>query len=286
MSNAEAVTDRSLYEAERRLRIRLEHVQAVTDVALSHLALDELLNELLVRIRDILQADKCAILLIADDKNELTVRAAVGIEGHVEHEIRIPVGNGFAGRVAAGKEPVVLDEVRPRDLVNPVLQRTGVRSLLGAPLLVRGEPIGVLHVGTLRPRTFTEDDVELMQLVADRAALAIDRARVHAEMLRLDELKRNFVAVAAHELRGPVAALYGAAMTLGDRAGQLSEDDEKLLELMLFEQAERLRSLTEQLLDLSTSRRRRCPSSRGRLASTISSRTSSPPSDARASPST
>lgn len=245
------VADHSLYEAERRARIRLEHVQAITDVALSHLELDDLLAELLGRIRDIVRADTCAILLIDVDTNELIARSAVGIEGQAEREVRIPVGAGFAGRIAAEKRPVVLEEVRPRDVMNRILLANGVKSLLGAPLLVRGEAIGVVHVGTRCPRTFTQDDVELLQLVADRAALAIDRARIHAEMLRLDELKLNFVAVASHELRGPVAALYGAAMTLRERAGQLSREDEEMLELTLFDQAERLRRLTEQLLDLS-----------------------------------
>jgi len=51
---------------------------------------------------------------------------------------------------------------------------------------VRNEVIGVLHVGTLQLHEFTDEDVELLQLVAERAALAIEKARVHEEMVRLD----------------------------------------------------------------------------------------------------
>jgi signal transduction histidine kinase len=240
-----------LYEAERRARIRLEHVQAVTDVALSYLELDALLQELLDRICRILEADTCAILLLDDETKELVTRAAVGIEEDVERSVRIPVGRGFAGRIAATRERVILEDVQDTDVLNPILREKGITSLLGAPLFVHGYVIGVIRVGTLRRRKFTEEDVELLQLVADRAAVEIDRARVHSEVLRLDQMKLNFVAVASHELRAPAAALYGAAVTLRERGDNLSADTRALLEHTIFEQADRLRRLTEQLLDLS-----------------------------------
>ena len=160
----------------RRARQRLEHVQAVTDAALAHLELDELFAVLLPRIRDILEADTCAVLLLDEDTNELVARAAVGIEEEVERGVRIPVGGGFAGRVAASKQPVILDDVDHADVLNPILREKGIKSMLGVPLLVAGNALGVIHVGTLVHRRFTADDVELLQLVADRVALAIERA--------------------------------------------------------------------------------------------------------------
>src|SRR3982751_2220314 len=161
--------DRSqLIEQYRRL-------QSVTDVALSHLDLDELLGQLLVRVRDILDADTCAVLLLDEPTNELVARAAVGIEEEVEQGVRIPVGRGFAGRVAASRTPVILDDVDHADVVNPILREKGIKSMLGVPLLVRDEVLGVLHVGTLRHRKFTQDDVALLELVAERVALAIER---------------------------------------------------------------------------------------------------------------
>jgi GAF domain-containing protein len=108
------------------------------------------------------------------------VRAAVGIEEEVERGVRIPVGRGFAGRVAAGR-PVVLDDVDHADVLNPILREKGIRSMFGVPLLVRGETIGVLHVGMLSPRLFDSDDVELLELVGERVALAIVRARLYEE---------------------------------------------------------------------------------------------------------
>jgi len=157
---------------------RLERLQAVTDAALAHLEVEELLRVLLPRIRDILAADTCAVLLLDEGTDELVARAAVGIEEEVEAGVRIPVGGGFAGRVAAGRSPVVLDDIDEAEVLNPILREKGIKSMLGVPLLVAGAVIGVLHVGTLHRRQFDADDVDLLQLAADRAAVAIEHARL------------------------------------------------------------------------------------------------------------
>jgi GAF domain-containing protein len=239
------------FEAERRARRHLEAVQMVTDAALAHLELDDLLDELLVRIRSILGADTAAILLLDPQTDELVARAARGIEEEVEAGVRIPVGGGFAGRVAAERRPVILPDVDHAHVLNPILREKGIKTLLGVPLVVGDDVIGVLHVGTLRLREFTEDDVALLQLVADRAALAIERARLHEDTVQLDELQRNFVAIASHELRTPAASVYGALATLRGRGESLSEETRGQLEEIAWQESDRMRRLIEQLLDLS-----------------------------------
>jgi signal transduction histidine kinase len=239
-----------LFTLERAARRRIEHVQAVTDVALAHLEVIELLGVLLPRIRGILEADTCAVLLLDEAKKELVATAALGIEEEVEQGVRIPVGKGFAGRVAAGRRPVILDDVDHADVLNPILREKGIKSLLGVPLLVGDSVIGVLHVGTLTPRRFTPDDVELLTLVASRVALAVERGRLHEQTLALEELKSNFVAFASHELRTPATAVYGTLATLSQLDGLAPETRDELVRVG-YEQAERLRRLTEQLLDLS-----------------------------------
>jgi signal transduction histidine kinase len=239
------------FEAELRARQRLEHVQAVTDAALAHLELDNLFEVLLPRIRDILEADTCAVLLLDEETDELAARAAVGIEEEVEQGVRIPVGGGFAGRVAASKRPVILDDVDHADVVNPILRQKGIKSMLGVPLLTEGDTLGVIHVGTLVHRRFSEDDVELLQLVADRVAIAIERGRLHEQTVRLDELRANFVAIASHELRTPATSVYGVLKTLFEREGQLNDGVRREMLRVGVEQGERLTRLLEELLDLS-----------------------------------
>src|SRR5215210_7010323 len=165
---------------------RLRDLQSVTDAALAYLPLDDLLNELLKRVVGILDADTAAVLLLDDDDRTLVARAAKGLEEEVERGVRIPVGKGFAGRIAAERKPVALHKVDHSTVHNPILFQKGIRSLLGVPLLAHGDVVGVMHVGTKTRRRFTKDETELLQLVADRVALALrvrlsDRSRVVIE---------------------------------------------------------------------------------------------------------
>ncbi len=243
-----AIEHARLFEAECAARERIEHVQAVTDAALAHLEVNELLRVLLPRIRDILRTDTCAVLLLDVETNELVARASLGIEEEVG--VRIPLGAGFAGRVALEARPLVID-VDEYPVFNPILRQKHLRSMVGLPLLVRGVSLGVLHVGTLTPRQFTRDEVELLQLVAERVAIAIERAQLHEELVQLDQLKLNFVAIASHELRTPATSVYGVLKTLADRGPDLNEDLREELLRVGVEQGERLRRLVEELLDLS-----------------------------------
>jgi GAF domain-containing protein len=159
---------------------RSRRLQLLTDAALASLELEELLSAVLDRVSALLDVDTCAVLLLDEDRNELVARAAVGLEEEVEQGVRIPVGRGFAGRVAAERRPVILEDVDHADVLNPILREKGIKSMVGVPLLARGEVVGVLHVGTLTQRSFTIDEVELLRLAAERAAIGIEHARLYA----------------------------------------------------------------------------------------------------------
>jgi putative methionine-R-sulfoxide reductase with GAF domain len=185
----------------------LRRLQAVTDPDLAHLTVETLLDELLTRIRELLRADTAAVLLLDEQSAELVATAAKGIEEEVEQGVRLPVGGGFAGLIAATGKPVVLEEVDHSRVLNPLLLRRGIRSMLGVPLIVGGSVVGVLHIGTLGPRRFTDQDIELLQLVADRVALAVHTRRQHEHMVIAETLQRSmrpdrFPRVAGVEIAG------------------------------------------------------------------------------------
>ncbi|MFI2647315.1 PP2C family protein-serine/threonine phosphatase [Micromonospora fulviviridis] len=183
---------------------RLRRIEAVTDATLSRLDVADLFDELLDRVRDLLQVDTAAILLLDVRAQQLVATAARGLEEEVRQGFRVSVGRGFAGQVALTRQPVVIQTVTADNVVNPILLETGVRSLLGVPIMARGELVGVLHVGTLTPRRFDLDDVRLLELVADRvslasrarentldqsAALALQRSLIPTELPRLPGLE-------------------------------------------------------------------------------------------------
>jgi putative methionine-R-sulfoxide reductase with GAF domain len=171
----------------------LRRIDAVTDQALAHLDVESLLDELFRRLTELLEVDTAAVLLLDQDTKELVATAAKGIEAEVRQRVRIPVGKGFAGTIVARAEPVVIEHVDETNVVNPILLERGIRSLLGAPLVASGQVIGVLHVGTLTPRSFDNADIRLLQMVADRVALAIDARRSNAERAAASALQRSYL---------------------------------------------------------------------------------------------
>jgi anti-sigma regulatory factor (Ser/Thr protein kinase)/putative methionine-R-sulfoxide reductase with GAF domain len=173
---------------------QLRRIEAVTDAALAHLDVEDLLGELLDRVRELLRADTAAVLLLDSSTQQLVVTAARGIEASVRQGVRVPVGKGFfAGRIAAEKQPVIIERVDHTNVLNPILRERGLYSLLGVPLLISGTVIGVLHVGTLNFRQFTDDDVKLLQIVADRVALAVQSRRAEIERTAATVLQRSLL---------------------------------------------------------------------------------------------
>lgn len=174
-------------EAEATAR-RLTAIQAVTDASLGALELVPMLQELLARVRAVLAADTATIFLVDPDGAHLTVAAASGLAHEDDAATRVPMGEGFIGQVAAGRVPIVVRDVGESNVMSTIL-RENIRSLAGAPLLVDGRVIGVLHVGSRATRNFTLEEVTLLGLVACRAAGAIERSRAHTA---LSESERRF----------------------------------------------------------------------------------------------
>jgi PAS domain S-box-containing protein len=254
--------------AERRALLRadtasaqLHAIQRVTEVGLARLPFEELMAVLLERVAELLAADTVVVLLKDDD--ELVAVAALGLEEEVEQGVRVPLGMGFAGRVALERRHVIVTDVSQYPVVNPILRTRGLRSLLGVPLMVEGEVRGVLHVGSLSSRQFTEEDAELLQVVADRVALALAHARLaEAEQEARTEaataaatarLREQFLGITAHELKTPLTVVNGYALML-QRALERGTLDATVLRAAVTEiatQASRLDRLINDLLETS-----------------------------------
>jgi phosphoserine phosphatase RsbU/P len=108
---------------------QLRRIESVTDAALAHLDVEDLLVELLDRVRELLEVDTAAVLLLDSSGQQLVATVARGIEAEVRQGIRIPLGKGFAGRIAAEKQPVIIEQVDHTNVLNPVLLEHGIPGL-------------------------------------------------------------------------------------------------------------------------------------------------------------
>jgi putative methionine-R-sulfoxide reductase with GAF domain len=207
-------------EAEDSTSDPLRRLQAITEAALAHLSVDDLIEQLLIQVRDSLSADTVAVLLLDDRGEQLVARAAAGLEEEVRRGVRIPVGKGFAGTIAATGEPITVFDIDHSIVINPILREKGVRSLLGVPLVVEGRIVGVLHVGTLTPRRFTDEDARFLQTVADRVALGLHAGLYERERAVARTLQQSFLP----EQLPVVPGLELAARYLPARRGDVGGD--------------------------------------------------------------
>jgi PAS domain S-box-containing protein len=204
-------------EAEAALE-RLHAIQRITDAALSYLGLDDLLRELLARLRSTLRADVASVRLIDEEGKELYARAIDGVPLARVAGVRIPLD---AVHLDA---PFLSNDVQPPapgrvdwyakwwSALNMLL-----RAGMSTPLLVEGKPIGLVGV-TTTGGPFTEGDLELLQVVADRVAPAIERGRLDEavragreqlkalsrRLLNAEEEERRRLAVELHDELGQV----------------------------------------------------------------------------------
>jgi sigma-B regulation protein RsbU (phosphoserine phosphatase) len=194
-------------DSPEQLQTWLRGFRALTDSSLAGLGFDDLLAELLDRVRKILNADTAAILLLDEESQSLVARAASGIEEEVYQNVHVPIGHGFAGRIASTQRPAMLERVNRRTVTNPILWEKGIQSMLGVPLLGGDSMLGVLHVGRLSQQRFTPEDADLLVVVAERVALATQAALLASERAASTLLERSLVPSAIP----PVAGLEFAA---------------------------------------------------------------------------
>jgi hypothetical protein len=173
--------------------IRLSKLLAVTDTTLARLDAEDLQVELLDRIRDVLDADTVAVLVHEESTDYLVAHLARGLEEEVRQGVRVPIGSGFAGAIAASRQPVLLDRVDETTVANPILWEKGIRTMLGVPLLSGERLFGVLHVGRLDDRPFSDIDIRVLLVAGERVVTAILSETAATERAAASLLERSLL---------------------------------------------------------------------------------------------
>src|SRR5690348_2448403 len=169
--------------AAKATETQLRGLQTLTDTALAHLDLDDLLPALLDQVREVMGVDHAIVLLLEEDGQHLRVRMARGPEAVLVADVQATVGVSFIGRIAATREPLIIEDVM--SLPFPIQRsRRRARSAAGVPLLLQGRLVGVLSVTATEQQRFTRQDVELLQRVAERVTIAIERSQRYEDERR------------------------------------------------------------------------------------------------------
>jgi signal transduction histidine kinase len=189
----------------------------VLDAELSAINLTALLERVLVVTAGIFGANVGVVLLADPESNKLRVRSVTGLDAGFGEDVAIGPGQGFTGHIFESGEPDMLPDLsRSTGILNPEL-RDHARALWGVPLKINDRVIGVLILGFAKPYQWLPTELELFRAVAERSALAIDRARM-TDALREREMR--IVELSGHLLKAQEEERKRISRELHDETGQ------------------------------------------------------------------
>jgi signal transduction histidine kinase len=218
----------------------------------------ELLEDILRRSIALLNARAGTVYARTGRSGDLEVIVCQGLRGDYTGS-RIRIGEGLAGRVAETGLGLIVDDYRAYPFRAAIYADEDFSAVIAVPLIHRGQVVGVLDVlDDAERRTFTDDDLWLLDLFAAQAAQAIENARTYVQLEHayrkqrdLDRMKDDFIATASHELRTPLTGVQGFLELLQDYSG--SRDDTLALDFLhrASESAQELAEIAERLLQTS-----------------------------------
>ena len=251
--------DLELLGLQARLEDLNRRTRALYETALilsSSLQLDEVLNRVARTTAQIMQAKGCSIRLLAADGEHLELVAAYGLSDAYLRKGPVELARSPLDQEALQRGPVVVlnAPTDPRLQYHEEVAREGICSILCAPLISKGRPIGVIRVYSAVCYLYSQDDAAFLEAVASAGAVAIDNARAYRQLEELDQAKSRFVRLVAHELRSPLAAVQslldviiaGYAGLVGEKGVELLQRAERRVEFLVL--------LVNDLLDLAAGR--------------------------------
>jgi len=244
---------RRIQEMDRRIS-NLERVLKLTQVINSTLEKAPLLEIIIQAATELTNTESASIMLLDQNSGDLRFEATTAAE---VKPFAVPIDGSIAGTVLKENRALLVRDARsdPRWYQN-VDEASGfvTRSIMAVPMEVRGKVIGVVEAINKRSAAeMTWDDVQILVTLANQAAIAIQKAQLLAELQaaydelnELDQMKSNFIAIAAHELRTPLSVILGYAMFLKQDVSGTAEEQ---LDIVL-QSAMRLRSLIDDMANL------------------------------------
>ncbi len=263
---------------------QLQRLLEISRTLASTLELPALLHSIVNVACELTESEAASILLYDPTAGELRFETGTSPQRGSLNKVSVPLDSSVAGRVFRKARPVVIQDAASDPRVYREVDQTlgfQTRSILAVPLLVRQEPIGAIEaVNKVGDRHYTEDDLAILETLAAQAAVAIENARLlarlqdaNAELMRLDRMKSDFIAIASHELRTPLGLILGHSTFLKElMPAEYSEQMD-----VIVRSATRLKSIVEDFSAIShkdsgQSRVRRAPFSVGQLVQDVTQR--------------
>ncbi|MCK5612370.1 GAF domain-containing protein [Candidatus Pacearchaeota archaeon] len=179
-----------LYEETKIKATQFDSLVKVSKSITSEDYLDEILNLIVVVTAEMLDSKICSIMLLDDKKKEeLIIKATQSLSDDYRKKPNLKVNTSLLGNVIKIKKPVVVEDVRKEEryFCRELAVKEHLTSMVAVPMLVKDRPVGVINVYTQEPHHFTKEEIDVLQMVANQAAVAVENTSLMEEALKAKE---------------------------------------------------------------------------------------------------
>ncbi|MEK6601656.1 MAG: ATP-binding protein, partial [Candidatus Binatota bacterium] len=250
-----------LARANSDLRQRKEIQELLKELSqdITSLDIDSLLKKLTEKVRELLKVDVADVRVL--EGQQWYVRGLSGMEPGTAPSLRPGTSRLRSGWILKNRRPLVLPDITQSEEVatGGTIAAQGIRGYLGVPIFSRnGEVIGILRALTYQTREFRQEEVDLLQQLANGTAIALENARLLEEIReqataleRANKIKSEFLSVMSHELRTPLNAIVGYTGMVQDGVfGETNAEQRKALEKVV-NRSKDLLSMISDILEVS-----------------------------------
>ncbi len=227
-----------LYEETRKKALQFDSLVKVSRSITSEGYLDEILNLIVVVTAEMLNSKICSIMILNEGNNELVIRATQSLSEEYRKKPNVKVASSISGEVVRSRKPLAIYDVREearygfRDLA----KKEGLTSMLSVPMVVKDKAIGIINIYTKTPHHFTKEETDVLQMVANQAAVAIENTKLMEETLKAKE---------ALETRKLIERAKGVVM----RLSRLSEEEaHKLIHKKSMDSCRSMKDIAESII--------------------------------------
>ncbi len=174
---AMAIENARLYEAEKQRTTRLTRIVKLGIDLASLRQEGEVLHTLVQQVAEIMDSPACAILLVNGDHHNATLAASVGLPAGIN--VNVKLATPLVSKLINHGEPLILSKIDPGDqAIRQIMVRTDLKAFFAYPMVRANKVIGVLALSSLEPYQPSADEISACHLLAERAAVALDNARL------------------------------------------------------------------------------------------------------------
>jgi signal transduction protein with GAF and PtsI domain len=175
-----AIENARLYDQMQRKALQVETLSQVSETVASNRLIKDVLELLVTMTAQMMNSKICSIMLLDEASGELRIAATQSLSEQYRRKPNLKVGQSIIGRAVKDRRPIiVLDVSTERDYMFPdMAKKEGLCSLLSVPMMVRDKALGVINSYTSTPHVFTSEEVKLLQVIANQAAIAIEHTNL------------------------------------------------------------------------------------------------------------